>query len=780
MKRFHLSAARIIAVTRFRLFSWLAMMLVTTPVAAQPPSITYATPAAVAPGSSVDVTLVGANLKGASQLWSDLDLKAELAPLEKNGSEADKVVFHVTAPADAAVGIGGLRVATDKGVSNLRLVMIDDLPSVAEAGKNKSPQTAQELKLPIAVDGACEAESYDYYKFTATKGQRVSLEIVARRLGSPLDPVVRLMDDKGHELAYSDDEAGIGGDCRLAFRAPADGSYVLEVRDIQYAGGAGHRYRLRIGDFPLVTVSYPLAVQRGVTSLLTVSGSDAAGTIIQDITVPAGTSETEWTTGAKFPGGQGSALVRLEVDDRVQTLEAEPNDSIREATSISVPASLNGRFLKDKDRDYYRLAVKKGDRLVFRGVTRSLGSPSDLFMRLYKEDGSSLAEAEDSGMEEGTLNHTFAADGTYYLMVEDLLRRGGSEHGYRVEIEPYQAGFSLTLDNDKFDAPQSGVFVTKVTCARRDYKGPITLELQGAGEGFQLANNVIAEGKNDTTMSVTLPERCQPGQLAALAVVGKAKIDGRDVAVRATSEGALLKQLPGVVGLSDDLTRVAALGVAPPFADFFKLSVDPATVTLPQVVASGTFKVKAEKLNKFDDAIALAIEGLPAGVTAEVKPIEKGKPEAVVTLKGTEALAVGEHHFKLVAKATFQNQPKTVTIGDVPLRIVKPLAAAASIAGPIAPGGKQKLKVTLTRYGEPQPAVTLSLKNLPEGVTAPAEASVPEGKSEVEIELAAADDAKPVKADNVIVVAATKLKDQDLLAEAAPIAVEVKAATESE
>jgi hypothetical protein len=562
----------------------------------------------------------------------------------------------------------------------------------------------------------------------------------------------------------------------LAFRAPADGVYVLEVRDIQYAGGAGHRYRLRLGNFPLVTVSYPLAVQRGATTPLTVAGSDAAGTIAQELAVPASSTETEWTIGAKFPGGQGSALVRVAVDDRPPTLESEPNDEIKQASAITIPASINGQFLKDKDRDYFRFTAKKSQRWLFCGVTRSLGSPTDLFMRLYKEDGSSLAEAEDTGMEEGTLNHTFAADGDYYLMVEDLLRRGGNEHGYLVEIDPYQPGFSLTLDNDKFDAPQSGVFVSKVTCARRDYKGPITLELQGAGEGFQLANNVIAEGKNDTTLSVTLPDRCQPGQLAALSIVGKATIDGQQVAVKATNTAALLKQLPSVVGLSQDLTTVAALGVGGPFPDFFKLSIEPSTVALPQVVGSGTFKVKAEKLNKFDDAITLVVEGLPAGVTAEVKPIEKGKPEAIVTLKGAEALPEGEHKFKLVGKATFQNQPKTIVVADVPLKVVKPLAASAAIAGPIAPGGKQKLKVTLTRLGEAQPAVRLSLKNLPEGITAPADAAVPEGKSEVEVELSAAEDARPAKAENVVVIASTKLKDREVVTETAPIAVEVASA----
>jgi hypothetical protein len=70
----------------------------------------------------------------------------------------------------------------------------------------------------------------------------------------------------------------------------------------------------------------------------------------------------------------------------------------------------------------------------------------------------------------------------------------------------------------------------------------------------------------------------------------------------------------------------------------------------------------------------------------------------------------------------------------------------------------------------------LSLKNLPEGITAPADAAVPEGKSEVEVELSAAEDARPAKAENVVVIASTKLKDREVVTETAPIAVEVASA----
>ena len=125
--------------------------------------------------------------------------------------------------------------------------------------------------MPVAVDGTCEPETFDFYKFNAAAGQRITCEVVARRLGYALDPAIRLLDATGKELAYSDDEPGIGADCRFAHTFAAAGTYTLEIRDIRYAGGPTHRYRMRIGNFPLSTTTFPMGARRGSTPKLQLS-----------------------------------------------------------------------------------------------------------------------------------------------------------------------------------------------------------------------------------------------------------------------------------------------------------------------------------------------------------------------------------------------------------------------------------------------------------------------------------------------------------------------------
>lgn len=741
---------------------------------AQPPTLSYSQPAAVAPGQSLDVTFYGGTLAGPTALWSNLPLTSELAPgIEGNGTAADHVVYRITVPADAQVGIGGVRIATGQGVSNLRLLMIDDLPSLADGGANKSIETAQEVALPAAIDGACEAESMDYYRFTAAAGQRISIEVFAQRLGSPLDPVIRVIDPTtGKELAYSDDEPGSGIDSRLAFNAPAAGQYIVEIRDIKFTGGGTHRYRMRIGNFPLVTAAFPLGAQRGTTSQLSVAGATSEFVSPLDVTMPTDIVANQVSVGAKFPAGQGSALVSVVASSLPETLEIEPNDSLEQSSAVLLPAAINGRLAAPRDRDYYVFEAKAGQRLVFTGKTRSLGSPTDLFLRLLNADGGVLLEAEDAGTEEGIIDYGFPADGVYRLLVEDLQRRGGSAHAYRIEVESHQPGFTLVLDAEKFDAPQGGVFVSKVVAARKDYNGPITLEVSGV-DGCTLANNVIAEGQTEVVLSVTLPAGLPAGTLADVRIVGRARIGEVDFAAVASTIAPLRVAFSGLPYPPASLDGAVGLGVGPVFPEFFKLTADP--VLLPQLVGGGTLTVKAEKLNGFADVINLAVEGLPEGVTATLQPVAADQPQVAIALAGGEILPEGDHVIRVTGSAVFQNQPRSVVLAEVPLKVIKPLGVAIVPAGPLVAGGTQKVKVTITRYGDDMGAVALTFKNLPTGVTATAGAAVPEGQTEVEIDLTAAADAVVGAVPNLAVEAAATVKGTAITVESAPVALDVTA-----
>jgi len=762
--------------TRFTSLALTVVLFAAGVVRAQaPPTVSHTTPSAVAPAQATDITLAGGNLTGAIKIWLSFAGTAELAPeVENNGQDAAQTVWRITPAEGVGPGIGALRVAGPGGISPLHLFVIDDLPTVADNGANKSLEAAQEITLPTAIDGTCETESFDFYRFNGVAGQTVSVEALARRLGTPLDPVVRLLDAAGQELAYSDDEPGLGSDCRFMYELPADGVYYLEIRDIRYQGGGAHRYRLRVGDFPLTTGTYPVAGQKGTTPRIEWVGPAVEGVAARSITVPRDVAAPCVWAAASFASGQGSGLASLGASDSAEAVEFEPNDTAEQASPVTLPTGINGRFLTDHDRDYFQFEAKAGTRFLFRGETREHGSPTDLYLRLFKADGSLLAEAEDSaGNEEGVLNATFPEDGIYRLMVEDLHRRGGPGHVYRVAVQPYQPGFTLAVEGSTFNAPQGGVFVAKVTSARRDYNGPITLSIEGVDEGLKLAGNVIPEGQNETTISATLPASLAAGTLANARIVGRAKVGEVDVMDTADTLVALRGQFNGLPYPPAELDGAIGIGVGPVFADFFKLMVDGNVVTFPQLVGTAAFEVKTERLNGFDEQVAVAIEGLPPGFTAEATPIEKGKPSSAVTIKGPGAIAEGDYPIVVRGSGNFQNQPRTVTLDSVVLRVSKPLGLTAAAAGPLTTGATQKLKLTANRFGDEKGAIALTLQGLPLGVTAPAEIAIAEGQTEVEIDLTAAADAMLGQAQ-ITVVGATTIQGRAISVESPPAPLEVK------
>ena len=732
-------------------------------------------PSAAAPGRAVDVTLRGTNLNGPTRLWTSFPGEATLSPdVPGNGQDGGRVTYRLTTPADTPVGVYGLRLATGGGVSDLYLFTIDDLPSVEDAGRNTAPASAQEIPFGSAVDGACQPGRSRWYAFTADAGQRVSVEVLARRVGSPLDPLVRLLDPQGREVAFSDDEPGLARDCRFARELASQGRYLLEVRDVRHNGGDDHRFRLRLGNFPLVSAPYPMGGRRGTTVQVgfaaALDGPDLAPLMV---IVPVDALTAVLPLGVKLPGGVGSAMATFAAGDLPEILETEPNDAPDTATTFTLPAALNGRPDKPGDRDAFRFDATKGQRLVFTGVTRRLGSPTDLVLQLTGPGGATVAESDDAGTDEGTLECEIPADGTYMLTVEDLHGRGGPGHAYRVEARPREAGFALAVDRDTVNPPAGGVFVAKVKATRRGYDGPITLTIEPAGDGWVLGNAVIPEKADETVLSVTLPASVAPGTLAELSVVGTADVAGKPFKARAGTSAAFLARYPGVAHMPPALDGRIAMGVGPTFPDFFKLATNPPELVFPQPGGSAKFKVSAERLNGFDGEVALTVDGLPPGVTASVGPIGMGQAEAEVTLSGPALPAGGEYKVRVRGAGTFKDQPKAVELPQVTLRAARPFGVTAAAAGAITVGGKQKVKVSLDRTGGENVAVALSFVNLPAGVTAPAGAGIPEGATEAEVELTAAPDAPAGKVENVVVSAGAVVKGQAVGVNSAPFVLEV-------
>lgn len=104
----------------------------------------------------------------------------------------------------------------------------------------------QAPEVPVAFHGLISAPGQtDARTFTARKGQVLLVEAWARRLGSPLEPVMEITDSTGRQLSASDDDEG--HDSRIRFVVPADGSFSVNIRDQRGQGGPDHFYRVEVG-----------------------------------------------------------------------------------------------------------------------------------------------------------------------------------------------------------------------------------------------------------------------------------------------------------------------------------------------------------------------------------------------------------------------------------------------------------------------------------------------------------------------------------------------------
>ena len=137
-------------------------------------------------------------------------------------------------------------------LSNPVGVYVTELPILVEpSAENNSATTAVSFEVPQVIAGRIEtASDLDCYAFTAKKGERFSFEVISRRQMSNLDSFLRILNEQGQPVREDDD--GQFGRLSSAdtwlegWEAPADGKYVVEIRDGLLRGGPGFEYALQV------------------------------------------------------------------------------------------------------------------------------------------------------------------------------------------------------------------------------------------------------------------------------------------------------------------------------------------------------------------------------------------------------------------------------------------------------------------------------------------------------------------------------------------------------
>jgi len=232
-------------------------------------------------------------------------------------------IHQLTVTTNKRPGIHPLTVRNGESISNTVPFAVDTLPERLEVEPNNSAAAAQQVTLPVIINGRIERPGdWDVFRFKGRAGEQVVVEVVARRLDSPLNSVLELTDAAGKRLAFNDDHEDKAdamhthhADSFIQITLPADGSYLLHLGDAEHEGGPDYAYRLRISpprpDFELRVVPSCINANTWQLKPLTVyalrkDGFD--GPIALSLRGdPAGI----WLDGGVVPAGQDRVRVTL-------------------------------------------------------------------------------------------------------------------------------------------------------------------------------------------------------------------------------------------------------------------------------------------------------------------------------------------------------------------------------------------------------------------------------------------------------------------------------------
>ena len=244
------------------------------------------------PGEAKPFAVLGQNLSAPEGNPRTTPLASRRWPGAGSPSSRETLITSL-APADSrplpsgvALTRGGWFTAIDLPFpSNGAFLAESREPIVNEKEPNSTIPQAQSLHTPCEVIAAFQGpRDVDRYRFHASAGSRLVVEVVADRMGMPVDPefVIRRLaaDGTATDLATGDDQADpfegrrfpIGTlDPRAVLNVPADGDYEVAVRDSNGSARTDSplAYRLLIRperpDFDLILVPNDAASPEGAT-----------------------------------------------------------------------------------------------------------------------------------------------------------------------------------------------------------------------------------------------------------------------------------------------------------------------------------------------------------------------------------------------------------------------------------------------------------------------------------------------------------------------------------
>jgi hypothetical protein len=492
-----------------------------------PPVITELQPPGAERGKPFKLTVIGKDIPEAARILSTMP--AAFTPVLQTEPENGMMAapgraasFLVEPKADLGPGVYPIRIEGTSGMSNVLLFTVGTFPERVEEesspntrpNRNDTIENAEPVQsTPITVNGTLRGAERDIYRVYGKAGERRVFEVEARRSGSSIDPVLRILDGSGKLLARNEDAPGAGLDPRLEFTFPREGNYYVEVHDARFSKQVQNYYRLKMGAYQYFDGVFPLGGRRGEVATVNFVGGNSASPVSSKIDLRK-VAEHQSLIPATAPGASDTPMVFAVGDEPEAT---EP------ASAVQAPVAINGRLDKPGEVDKFRIAVTPGESLLVEMQARELGtSLLEAIITAYGPDGKKLDSAGDKPLPEDV----FAVQGTsrtssdpflnlkvpdgvreITVAVEDLAERGGPHFGYRLVVRREAEDFKLVLGTPYVNIPAGGTAFVTASADRRGYNGPIQLSIEGLPPGVRAHGGYIPREYVDANNTRSLNRR---------------------------------------------------------------------------------------------------------------------------------------------------------------------------------------------------------------------------------------------------------------------------------
>ncbi len=398
------------------------------------------------------------------------------------------------------------------GGTGARPFIVGELPEYIEQESNSTPDRAELVEWPCTLNGQIEGErDLDYFAFNVDKDADVTIEVVSRRLGSPLEPLVEVLDDTGLSVECLQHKSG--SDPVFAFRSPRTGRYRLMIGHLGFQGGPQYVYRINVSSAPFVPVIFPPAIQAGTCrtvhawrlSDLHVQAANG-GSIDQPSTTGPWTLPIECShnlpKALQWIQVKGAAnLIPVVVESQSVETELEPNDTLQMPMRIDAANPLYGQLQSKDDVDYFAIQSEKD--VLWTLDCRPVPKGSDCLptLAVIDSDGKVLAQAScvDDPFRQCHFRWKAPRAGPYVIRVSDLQKgvRGGVDFAYRLGLNQSTPGFELLATQDVINVVQGAKAELEIKVRRAgDLNQPIDLFVDGLPEGVDFEPKQIPDGQD--------------------------------------------------------------------------------------------------------------------------------------------------------------------------------------------------------------------------------------------------------------------------------------------